>query len=583
MNSVVAFSAAFAALAALYLFARRSARLKRTLAEHAAHLRAAQDELERRVVERTAELSRANDELRASNELRQTLIRCSPLAIFSQDNEERVVFWSPGAERMFGWLEGEANGRILPIVPAAGRAEFDAMLTRLRAGESIEGAEYTLLRKDGKAIESAIWAVPLRDAAGRITAFLSFLADISERKQLEAQFRQSQKLEAVGRLAGGVAHDFNNLLTVIMGYVEMVMAETRAPRSLLGHARQIQSAAERASALTGQLLAFSRRQITQPRAVDLNESVTHSMKLLRRVIGEDITIRTQLDEGLGRINADPIHIDQALMNLVVNARDAMPNGGTLTIETANVMLNDNYAGRHLGVKPGPYAMLALSDTGIGMTEEVRQRIFEPFFTTKEIGKGTGLGLSIVYGVVKQSLGDIVVYSEPARGTSFQLYFPLADSHKAIRDGHERAADLRGDETVLICEDEEHIRKLVNSMLTRRGYKVIEAHSPAAAIMMSRAYETNIDLLVTDIVMPEMSGFDLAKAIRETRPWIKVLYMSGYTDNRVNHGWVLNADTPFLQKPFAAAALAEKVRQALGAAEGKINDGTPQANEDDLVN
>jgi two-component system cell cycle sensor histidine kinase/response regulator CckA len=552
------------------------ARLERTLHEtsrlmgvQSEQLRAAHDEMERRVGQRTAELSQANEELRVSNDMRQMLIRSSPLAIWSLDTEGRVVFWSPAAERIFGWTEREAVGRILPVIPESRRSEFEEALRRLSSGDPLEAAERTHQRKDGKLIEVAIWSVPLYDASTKVVGFLTFEADITERKQLEEQFRQSQKLEAVGRLAGGVAHDFNNLLTVIMGYVEMLMIEarTKGAPTLVEYGQEIQHAAERAGALTGQLLAFSRRQITQPRSIDLNETIEHSMKLLRRVIGEDIAIRTHLDAGLWQINADPIHIDQAIMNLVVNARDAMPNGGTLTVETANVMLDDAYGGRHLDVKAGAYAMLAVSDTGMGMNEEVRQRIFEPFFTTKEPGKGTGLGLSIVYGVVKQNLGDVMVYSEPGKGTSFKLYFPMAEAQHRSHEVLGKAAELRGDETILLCEDEERIRKLVNAMLTRQGYKVLEAGTPEAAIAMSNNYAASIDLLFTDIVMPQMSGFDLAKEIREARPRIKVLYMSGYTDNRVSSAWVLDVDTPFLHKPFTASVLAQKVREALGEGAG----------------
>ncbi len=546
-------------------------RLERTLHETAsliaaqsAQLRGAHDELERRVAQRTAELSSANEELRRAIELRQTLIRSAPLAIFSLDPQGSVIFWSPVAERMFGYSEKEAIGHRLPAVPASRMAEFEQTLALQRGGEVLEGVERTYQRKDGKIVDTAVWSVPLRDAGGAITGLLCFIADISERKQLEEQFRQSQKLEAVGRLAGGVAHDFNNLLTVIMGYVEMLTAEPSPSADFVEYTHEIQSAADRAAALTAQLLAFSRRQIAQPRVIDLNAAVEHSIKLLGRVIGEDVAIKIHLDPNLGRIRADSTHIDQALMNLVVNARDAMPEGGTITIETANIMLDESYAGRHIGVNPGPYAMLAVSDTGVGMTAEVRERIFEPFFTTKESGKGTGLGLSIVYGVVKQNNGDILVYSEPGQGTSFKLYFPLVEAPAEMAEAERRAAHLRGAETVLLVEDEERIRKLVVTMLAKQGYRVLEAEGPAAAMAFVGDSSMPIHLVLTDIVMPDMNGFDLAKSVREVRPNVKMLYMSGYTDNRVSDGWVLDPDTPFLQKPFTAAQLAQKVREALGA-------------------
>src|SRR5580692_8642587 len=342
----------------------------RLLAAQSEQLRAAHNDLESRVERRTVELSLANEDLRQANDVRQALIKSSPLAIFAIDLEGKVIFWSPAAERIFGWTEAEAIGNTLPVIPDHRLHEFEAALARLRTGESMQGDERTHQRKDGSRLEVAIWTAPLRDASGAISGYVTIDADITERKLLEEQFRQSQKLEAVGRLAGGVAHDFNNLLTVIMGYVEMLIADAQGSAALIEYAQEIQFAADRASSLTGQLLAFSRRQISQPKVLDLNESVAHSMKLLQRVIGEDIVVLTHPEPDLGRVKADPIHIDQALMNLVVNARDAMPSGGTLTIETANILLDDSYADRHMGVKPGHYCMLAVSDTGTGMMPEV---------------------------------------------------------------------------------------------------------------------------------------------------------------------------------------------------------------------
>jgi PAS domain S-box-containing protein len=535
----------------------------RLLAAQAEQLRRAHDDLESRVDQRTAELSQANEYLRQARDVRQALIKSSPLAIFAIDLEGKVIFWSPAAERIFGWTEAEAIGKTLPVIPEHRMHEFEAALVRLRTGESMQGDERTHQRKDGSRIEVAIWTAPLRDASGAISGYVTIDADITERKLLEEQFRQSQKLEAVGRLAGGVAHDFNNLLTVIMGYVEMLIADAQGAPALIEYAQEIQFAADRASSLTGQLLAFSRRQISQPKVLDLNESVAQSVKLLQRVIGEDIVVVTLAEPDLGRVKADPIHIDQALMNLVVNARDAMPNGGTLTIETANVFLDDSYAERHIGVKPGAYCMLAVSDTGTGITPEVKSRIFEPFFTTKEPGKGTGLGLSIVYGVVKQNGGDVIVFSELGKGSTFKLYFPMAAVPAVTAETNGLVEELRGSETVLLCEDEERIRKLVYAMLAKQGYKVLEAEAPEAAMRMAREYAGPIDLLLTDVVMPQMSGFELAKSVYEMRPQIKVLYMSGYTDNRVNAGWVLEPEVQFLHKPFTAAGLTQKVREALG--------------------
>jgi PAS domain S-box-containing protein len=544
-------------------------RLERTLNETAQllaaqsqQLRAAHDELENRVHLRTAELSQANEDLRQANDVRQALMKSSPLAIWAIDLEGRVIFWSPAAEKTFGWMEAEVIGKTLPVIPDQRRQEFEAELVRLKAGGSMQGEESTRRKKDGSRIDVAMWTAPLRDAAGEINGFVKIDADITARKILEEEFRQSQKMEAVGRLAGGVAHDFNNLLTVIMGYVEMLLAEAQNA-AVVEYAQEIQMAADRASSLTGQLLAFSRRQITQPKIFDLNESVTRSMQLLRRVIGEDLAVSTHLAPDLARVKADPSHIDQALMNLVVNARDAMSNGGTLTIETANVFLDDTYVDRHLGVKAGPYCMLAVSDTGIGMTSDVKRRIFEPFYTTKDSSKGTGLGLSIVYGVMQQSGGDIIVYSEAGKGTTFKLYFPMAEVPVEVAAAARQTFDSRGTETVLLCEDEERIRKLVFAMLHKQGYEVLEAETPELAIRLARDHRGPIDLLITDIVMPKMNGMELAKAMQEIRPEARVLYMSGYTDNRVNASWVLDSKTPFLHKPFTTSGLMEKVREALG--------------------
>jgi PAS domain S-box-containing protein len=527
-----------------------------------AELRAAREELEKRVERRTAQLSAANEELRKTAEVRDAVVQSSPLAIWALDREGAVMFWNPAAERIFGWTQEELIGKPLPVVPDDQREEYQRWLEKFREGETLAGVERSRVRKDGSRIAVSIWTAPLRDERGRISGTISIDSDITQRKLLEEQFRQSQKLEAIGRLAGGVAHDFNNLLTVIMGYVEMLILEAGDQHELVDYAQEVQYAASRASALTAQLLAFSRRQVSQPRVLDLNEVVTHSMKLLRRVIGEDIEISTHLDSKLGKVQADPIHIDQVIMNLVVNARDAMDSGGKLTIDTANVMLDDAYAGRHIGVKAGPYALLAISDTGSGMSDETKGRLFEPFFTTKEAGKGTGLGLSIVYGIVKQNGGEIMVYSEVGRGTTFKIYLPLAETPAELAEAESRAQEIRGTETVLVCEDEHGIRKLVIAMLTKQGYRVLEAARPQDAIAMLREQKGNIDLLLTDIVMPQINGFEVAKAAREIRPRIRVLYMSGYTDNQLNANWTVDPNVPFLHKPFTATALAHKVREAL---------------------
>jgi PAS domain S-box-containing protein len=525
-------------------------------------LRAARADLERRVDLRTAELRTVNEDLRKTNEVLQAVMQSSPLAIWALDREGSVMFWNPAAEHIFGWTEEEVVHRALPNIPEDQSEEHRQWLQRFLEGESLAGVERTRLRKDGSKIDVSIWTAPLRDARGSISGTIAIDSDITQRRVLEEQFRQSQKLEAIGRLAGGVAHDFNNLLTVIMGYVEMLILEASDRPDLVSYAEEVQYAATRASALTAQLLAFSRRQISQPKVLDLNEVVTHSMKLLHRVIGEDIEIATHLDRHLERVKLDPIHIDQVIMNLVVNARDAMGQGGRLTIETANVMLDENYTGRHLGVTPGPYAMLAISDTGSGMSDATKSRLFEPFFTTKEAGKGTGLGLSIVYGIVKQNGGEIMVYSELGKGTTFKIYLPMVQTPAELAAADQRAQQMRGNETVLVCEDEAGIRKLVIAMLMKQGYRVLEADKPQDAIGMLRDQNGTIHLLLTDIVMPQINGFELARMARELRVGVRVLYMSGYTDNHMNANWTVDPDTPFLHKPFTATTLAHKVREAL---------------------
>jgi len=550
--------------------ARLSATLRETsklLTSQSEQLQAAQRDLEARVQQRTVQLSQVNEELHCANELKDALVRSTPLAIWTLDLDGNVSFWNTAAEQIFGWTAGEVVGHPLPILLPEQKEEYSEWLRRFQAGESLHGIERTRLKKDGSRIDVSIWTAPLTDPGGHVIGTVAIDNDITERKLLEEQFRQSQKLEAVGRLAGGVAHDFNNLLTVIMGYIEMLMSEAQGHPALVDYAQEIQYAANRASALTAQLLAFSRRQVSQPKVIDLNEVVSHSTKLLRRVIGEDIEISAHLDRDLGKVKADPIHIDQVIMNLVVNARDAMGGGGRLTIETANVVLDEQYVGRHIGVKPGPYAMLAISDTGSGMPPEVRNRIFEPFFTTKEAGKGTGLGLSIVYGIVKQNLGEVMVYSEVGKGTTFKIYLPLVEVSEEAATGDLRPSELQGDETILLCEDEPGIRKLVRTMLDKQGYRVLEAATPQDALEIAAAKNDSIDLLLTDVVMPQMTGFDLARNMQDLRPSIKVLYMSGYTDNRISSTWELSPNMAFLHKPFTAVSLAQKVRETLASSSG----------------
>ncbi len=387
--------------------------------------------------------------------------------------------------------------------------------------------------------------------------------EVEDRKRLETQLLHAQKMDAVGRLAGGVAHDFNNLLTIITGYSELLLAGLRPDEPLRGLAAEITRAGERAASLTRQLLAFSRQQVVAPKVLDLNAIVADVGKMLQRLIGEDVVLATGLAPSLGRVKADPTQMEQVLLNLAVNARDAMPQGGRLTIETDDVELDEAYAHTHPEVQPGRYVLLAVSDTGCGMTEEVKARIFEPFFTTKELGKGTGLGLATVYGVVKQSGGSIAVYSEVGRGTTFKMYLPrLAPEAEAPRAGTGASPAPRGSETVLLVEDEGGVRALARHALEASGYTVREASNGAEALRLSEQHGEPIRLLVTDVVMPGMGGRELHARLAARHPGLKVLFMSGYTDDAVFRHGILEANVPFLQKPFTVDALARKVREAL---------------------
>ena len=414
--------------------------------------------------------------------------------------------------------------------------------------------------KSGRIIEvdSAAHGFPYGDRAVELVVLL----DVTGRRQLEEQLRQAQKMEAVGMLAGGVAHDFNNLLTIIAGYSQLILNTLPASDPNRSSAEQIMKASDRAATLTGQLLAFSRRQVLQPRVLDLNRLTTSLTTMLRRLIGEDIDLRLDLRRDLGQVSADPGQIEQVLMNLVVNARDAMPQGGTLTIETANVQIDQTFKGRHMAVKPGAYTMLAVSDTGIGMDETTQTRLFEPFFTTKGSGRGTGLGLSTVFGIVKQSGGGVEVYSVPSQGTSIKVYLPRIDQPVTAEPADSYAPAARGTETILLVEDDEMVRTLVRETLARVGYKVLDAPDPVEARKISDAFRGRIHLLITDVVLPKVSGREFAAQISQKRPDIKIMYMSGYTDSAVVNSGILQKEVAFLQKPFTPGSLSEKVREVL---------------------
>jgi two-component system, cell cycle sensor histidine kinase and response regulator CckA len=508
----------------------------------------------------------AEEEMRQSQQKLRIHFEHTPLAVVEWDLEFRVTAWNPSAERIFGYSRQEAMGKHANfIVPPEYRQQVDQVGKELMQQTGGTRSTNDNITKDGARISCEWYNTPLVDDSGRVLGVASLVQDVTERVALEERLRQSQKMEAVGRLAGGVAHDFNNLLTVILGYSQIVADGVPAGSQLAESTAQIKSAADRASGITRQLLAFSRKQVLSPRVINLNDTMMNLDSLLRRLIGEDIEVLTVPASDLGSVKADPGQIEQVIMNLALNARDAMPNGGKLTLETANVTLDEAYAQRHRPTEPGRYVMLAVTDTGHGMSEETQARIFEPFYTTKEVGKGTGLGLSMVYGIIKQSGGNIWVYSEPDRGTSFKIYLPRVDQPVELAGAETRSkAVQRGTETILLVEDDPQLRQLSSSVLAHCGYKVLAAAGPEEGLAICKENHRDIRLLVTDVVMPHMNGRQLAERIAQISPSVKVLYISGYTSNAIVHYGVLDPGLWFLPKPFTLSALIAKVREVLDA-------------------
>jgi len=542
-------------IAALLAVGLASGMVRRDLSRRAEveeALREARDRLEQRVNERTAELT--------------AVIETSPLAISAIDSQGNILLWNRAAERMFGWTREEMIGKPYQQTDGGDRRIYRDVFERVAKGGPVIGYETRGKKKDGTTIDVAIYSAPLSRNDGDSSGVLAVIADLTEQKRLQDRLRQSQKMEAVGKLAGGIAHDFNNLLTAITGYTDLLFI--RLPGDIgKRELSEIRKASDRAASLTRQLLAFSRQQVLQPKVISVNEVVGNLTSMLSRLIGEDVELVTGLGEGLGRVKADPFQLEQVLMNLAVNARDAMPRGGKLTIETANVILDDHYARSHPDVAPGRYVMIAVSDTGMGMDSETRSRIFEPFFTTKELGKGTGLGLSTVYGIVKQSQGHMWVYSEPGQGATFKVYLPhFEDAAEPLPLAVPARVVPRGWETILAVEDDESLLNLVAEVLRDAGYNVHTALGPKEAFRVLLDHKEGIHMLLTDVVMPGMSGRALADKVAAERPGIRVLYMSGYTDNAIVHHGVLDRGVTFIQKPFTPDTLIHKVREVLDAAE-----------------
>jgi two-component system, cell cycle sensor histidine kinase and response regulator CckA len=509
------------------------------------------------------EWRRAEEEIRESKEYYNQIINCIGDPLFAKNREHQFALVNDALCTFIGKPREELLGQTylesLPkeLVQSLWEREEEVFETgkECLTEDTLndwQGNSHTLMSRKSLLI----------DKNGN-KQIVNVLRDITEYKLLEAQFLQAHKMEAVGLLAGGVAHDFNNLLNVILGYTEIMMEELAPDSPIRKDLEQVKNAGLRAASLTTQLLAFSRKQILQPEILDLNTVITNTSSMLRRLIGEDIKLISNIQPDLGMVNADPGKMQQVIMNLAINARDAMSHGGTLILETANVDFGENYMLEHPVAKPGPYVMLAVSDNGIGMDAVTRQRIFEPFFTTKEKSKGTGLGLSTVYGIVKQSSGFIWVYSEPGKGTTFKIYFPRVRGQVVEKPVEKRTGSgFRGSETVLVVEDEKAVRAIACRILRERGYTVLDAPNGAIGLDIAKDYAGNINLALTDVVMPGMSGADFVSRLKQDRPDIKALYISGYTDSAIIHNGTLDPNIAFLQKPFSIEGLARKIREVL---------------------
>jgi two-component system cell cycle sensor histidine kinase/response regulator CckA len=507
--------------------------------------------------------NRADDALGIAEERMRFALQASRVGIWEVDAATGLVRWSEILEALHGLAPGTFEGTFAAFIgcvhPEDRQRVTDATATQRNDLPIVYRAQWP----DGSVHWISQIGRSLIEGDGTSPRAAGISIDVTEYRALEDQYRQSQKMEAFGQLAGGIAHDFNNLLTAIQGFATLLSEDLGAGSPHQADLDQILRAAARAASLTRQLLSFSRRQMVEPRTLDLREALASMNAMLKRLIGEDIEIDVASGPDLWLVTADPGQIEQVLLNLVLNARDAMPRGGKLLIELVNVELDDSFAVRkNTGCAPGPYLMLAVSDTGVGMTAAVRERIFEPFFTTKEIGKGTGLGLSTVYGIVKQSHGHIDVYSEPGRGTTFKVYLPRAAGPTAVGPESGTPIPLAGSEVVLVVEDEEALRELVQKCLERHGYHVIAAATPDQALVASDCRDGVIHLLLSDVVLPQMSGTMLAEQIRRSRPGIRVLYMSGYTEKGIVHGGVLGAQIPFIEKPFTLDHLLRKIREGL---------------------
>ena len=494
-----------------------------------------------------------------------TAIEQTPESVVITDTEGRILYVNPVFERVTGYSRAEVIGQN-PRLLKSNRQEsafYRQLWAKISAGEVWRG-RFINKKKDGTLFTEDAVIAPVRDEKGAVTNYIAIKRDISHELELEVQYRQTQKIDSIGRLAGGVAHDFNNILAVICGHTDLALAQLSPDAPLRSNLECIQESAERAANLTRQLLAFARRQVIEPRRINLNELIVNLNKMLHRLIGEDIKLVTQTAPDLGQIKADPGQIEQVLLNLVVNARDAMPDGGTLTIRTDNVTLDEDYARRHL-ITPGDYVMVSVSDTGVGMTDEVKQHIFEPFFTTKEQGKGTGLGLATCFGIIQQSNGHIHSDSQVDKGTQFKIYLPRVWGVEDSISSREVPVSLpQGTETILLAEDEPSLRQLMARVLRTQGYTVLEAADGHEALTLAQANGAKIQLLLTDVIMPGLSGKTLAEWLGQVNPAVRVLFISGYINNNAVRDAMSRPGTFFLQKPFNPLDLTKKVREAIEA-------------------
>ena len=494
-----------------------------------------------------------------------TAIEQTPESVVITDTEGRILYVNPVFERVTGYSRAEVIGQNPRLLKSNRQdsAFYRELWAKISAGEVWRG-RFINKKKDGALFTEDAVIAPVRDEKGAVTNYIAIKRDISHELELEVQYRQTQKIDSIGLLAGGVAHDFNNILAVICGHTDLALAQLSPDAPLRSNLECIQESAERAANLTRQLLAFARRQVIEPRRINLNELIVNLNKMLHRLIGEDIKLVTQTAPDLGQIKADPGQIEQVLLNLVVNARDAMPDGGTLTIRTDNVTLDEDYARRHL-VTPGDYVMVSVSDTGVGMTDEVKQHIFEPFFTTKEQGKGTGLGLATCFGIIQQSNGHIHSESQVDKGTQFKIYLPRVQGVEESISSREVPVSLpQGTETILLAEDEPSLRQLMARVLRTQGYTVLEAADGHEALALAQANGAKIQLLLTDVIMPGLSGKTLAEWLGQVNPAVRVLFISGYINNNAVRDAMSKPGTFFLQKPFNPLNLAEKVREVIEA-------------------